>query len=50
MSILFPDPVITYLGLTWYQELIHEHENLLGLIIEGLLKLLIQGFEVLGTY
>ena len=25
--ILFPDPVIAYFGLLWYQELIYEHRN-----------------------
>ena len=34
--ILFPDPVIAYFGLLWYQELIYEHRISSGLIIEGL--------------
>ena len=34
--ILFPDPVIAYFGLLWYQEFIYDHRNSSGLIIEGL--------------
>ena len=36
VSILSLDPVIAYLGVLWYQDVIFDHENLSRFTIQGL--------------